>query len=141
MNWGVKIFLTLLTFIIVAVSTGIYMVSQDHDSLVDDNYYERGLSYDTQYDDKSNVQRLNAEPNFTIDETALRIRFTKGGNKGRIHFQRTADSSQDRWIDFETPGAEYMVPLVGFQPGKWKLLLQWESKGVSFLAEQNVMIP
>jgi hypothetical protein len=141
MNWGVKIFLTLLTFIIVAVSTGIYMVSQDHDSLVDDDYYEMGLSYDAQYEDKTNVNRLNADPDFILEDRALRIRFKEAGNKGKITFQRTADSSQDQQAEFDTPTSEYSVPVERLQAGKWKILLQWESKGVSFFVEENVMIP
>lgn len=141
MNWGVKIFITLLTFIIVAVSTGVYMVSQDHDSLVDDDYYEKGLSYDTEYKDKSNVQRLDAEPDIIVEGTALKIRFRQESNKGQIKLQRTADSSQDQLVEFEISDTEYILPLDNLQDGKWKILLQWESKGVSFLVEKNITIP
>lgn len=141
MNWGVKIFLTLLTFIIVAVSTGIYMVSQDHDSLVDDDYYEMGLSYDAQYEDKSNVQRLNAQPEIVVEDSRLQIRFKQEGNKGMIKFQRTADASQDLEVGFETPDTDYSLPLDKLQEGKWKVLLQWESKGESFLVEKNISLP
>src|SRR5690606_28906129 len=141
MNWGVKIFLILLTFIIVAVSTGIYMVSQDHDSLVDDYYYEMGLSYDAQYEGKTNVNCLNADPNFILEDSTLRIRIKEAGNKGQITFQRTADSSQDQQVKFDTPTGEYSIPVERLQAGKWKILLQWESKGVSFFVEENIMIP
>ena len=46
MNWGLKIVIGLATFIVFIVSMGIYMVSKDTDSLVDNDYYEKSLSYD-----------------------------------------------------------------------------------------------
>ena len=46
MNWGTKIIVALALFIALIVSFGIYMVSSDTDSLVAEDYYERGLNYD-----------------------------------------------------------------------------------------------
>jgi len=46
MNWGTKIVIALALFIALIVSFGVYMVSQDTDSLVAEDYYERGLNYD-----------------------------------------------------------------------------------------------
>ena len=46
MNWGVKITIALALFMVLIVSFGIYMVSNDTDTLVAEDYYERGLNYD-----------------------------------------------------------------------------------------------
>ena len=46
MNWGLKIVIALASFMVLIVSFGIYMVSQNTDSLVAEDYYERGLNYD-----------------------------------------------------------------------------------------------
>ena len=46
MNWGTKLALALALFIALIVSFGVYMVSNDADSLVAEDYYERGLNYD-----------------------------------------------------------------------------------------------
>lgn len=46
MNWGTKIAVALALFMVLIGSFGIYMVSQDTDSLVAEDYYERGLNYD-----------------------------------------------------------------------------------------------
>ena len=46
MSWGAKIVIALALFIALIVSFGIYMVSSDTDSLVAEDYYERGLNYD-----------------------------------------------------------------------------------------------
>lgn len=46
MNWGTKIVIALALFMALIVSFGVYMVSRDTDSLVAEDYYERGLNYD-----------------------------------------------------------------------------------------------
>lgn len=46
MNWGTKIVVALALFMALMVTFGIYMVSSDTDSLVAEDYYERGLNYD-----------------------------------------------------------------------------------------------
>ena len=46
MNWGTKIVIALASFMVLIVSFGVYMVSTDTDSLVAEDYYERGLNYD-----------------------------------------------------------------------------------------------
>lgn len=46
MNWGVKIVIALVSFMALIMSFGVYMVSKDTDSLVAEDYYERGLNYD-----------------------------------------------------------------------------------------------
>ncbi|MEC3881318.1 FixH family protein [Parapedobacter sp. 10938] len=46
MSWGIKIVIALASFMVLIVSFGIYMVSTDTDTLVAEDYYERGLNYD-----------------------------------------------------------------------------------------------
>ncbi|HWK99283.1 MAG TPA: FixH family protein [Parapedobacter sp.] len=46
MNWGIKIVIALASFMVLIVSFGVYMVSTDTDTLVAEDYYERGLNYD-----------------------------------------------------------------------------------------------
>jgi len=46
MNWGTKIAVSLALFMALIISFGIYMVCSDTDTLVADDYYERGLRFD-----------------------------------------------------------------------------------------------
>ena len=66
MNWGTKIVLGLGTFMIFIVCAAIYMVSNDTDTLEEDDYYEKGLSYDDVYDRKQNMQDDDAKPTIQI---------------------------------------------------------------------------
>jgi len=141
MNWGVKIFLTLLVFIIVAVSTGVYMVSQDHDSLVEDDYYEKGLTYDSEYDHKTNVEVYQAEPSIEVEGDKLVVSFQQAGNAGTIHLQRASDSSLDEEYQFSTQSKIYALPISDLSGGKWKVLINWEHNKTPFMHEEIFNIP
>lgn len=141
MNWGVKIFLTLLVFIIVAVSTGVYMVSQDHDSLVEDDYYEKGLTFDSEYDHKTNVDIFEAEPSIEVENNYLVISFQQHKNSGTIQLRRASDSSLDEAYRFSTDSKVYRLPISNLSSGKWKVLINWEHNKTSFMHEKTFNVP
>lgn len=141
MNWGAKIFITLVIFIVVAVGTGIYMVSQDHDTLIEDNYYEKGINYDSTYNQKTNVQELEAEPIISAKDNYLEIVFTESGNKGILNLQRTSDSSLDQQIPFSTEDSVLKLSTDNLSSGEWKIRISWEHNNTPFLFEKNIFIP
>lgn len=141
MNWGVKIFITLLIFMVVAVGTGIYMVSQDHDTLIEDNYYEKGINYDSTYNQKTNVRELKAEPSISVKDNYLQITFTESGNNGIINLQRTSDSSLDQQIPFTIDNKVLKIPTDNISNGEWKIQINWEHEDTPFLFEKNIFIP
>lgn len=117
------------------------MVSQDHDTLVEDDYYEKGLTFDSEYDRKTNVEKFNAKPEVNINNNYIEINFQQAGNKGTLNFQRTSDSSLDKQIPFSTNTRNYRLPIEGFSSGKWKILINWEQNNIPFLFEKNIYIP
>lgn len=141
MNWGVKIFVTLAIFIAVAVGTGIYMVSNDHDTLVEEDYYEKGITYDSEYDHKTNVETLDAKPEISIQGNLLIINFNQNSNKGTIDLQRPSDSSLDKRFPFSINEKSYSLPIESLTSGKWKVLINWEHNGTAFLHEKIIFIP
>jgi hypothetical protein len=141
MNWGVKIFITLLIFIIAAVSTGIYMVSNDNDTLIEDNYYEKGINYDSTYNQKTNVQELKAEPEITVKDNLLEIVFTENKNEGILTLQRTSDSSLDQQIPFSIEDNLLRLSTDNLSEGQWKIRITWEHNNMAFLFEKNIFMP
>lgn len=141
MNWGTKIFITLLIFMVAAVGTGIYMVSQDHDTLIEDNYYEKGINYDSTYNQKTNVQELKAEPTINAKDNYLEIVFTETGNKGILNLQRTSDSSLDQQIPFSTEDKVLKISTDNLSSGEWKIRINWEHNNTPFLFEKDIFIP
>lgn len=126
---------------VAAVGTGIYMVSQDHDTLIEDNYYEKGINFDSTYNQKTNVQELKAEPAINAKDNYLEIVFTETGNEGILNLQRTSDSSLDQQIPFSTEDKVLKISTDNLSNGEWKIRINWEHNNTSFLFEKDIFIP
>lgn len=141
MNWGVKILLTLITIVVVTVSVGIYMVSQDTDSLVEEGYYEKGLDYESIIEHQRNVETYNAQPEITLKDNYLEFLFKEENNKGEIILQRPSDQHLDQVIPFSTSDSKYTLSLKDFQKGAWEIQLSWEQNDIPFFFQKRIYIP
>lgn len=141
MNWGVKILLTLITIVVVTVSAGIYMVSQDTDSLVEDGYYEKGLDYESIIEHQRNVDAHDAQPEITVKDNYLEFLFKEGNNKGEIILKRPSDQNLDRVIPFSSTDSKYTLSLNGIQNGAWEIQLIWEQDTIPFFFQKRIYIP
>ena len=140
MNWGTKIFLALAVFMIGIVAAGVYMVSRNSDSLVENDYYERGINYDEVYLRRQNVQTHRARPSVSITGDALHVRFVHGGNTGDLLLRRASDQSQDVKIPFSVAGDVLQVPVRDLRAGAWDLQLIWQSGELAFQYEQKIYL-
>jgi len=117
------------------------MVSQDHDTLIEDNYYEKGINYDSTYNQKTNVQELKAEPEISAKDNYLEIVFTENRNKGILTLQRTSDSSLDQQIPFSTEDKVLKISTDKLSSGEWKIRINWDHNNTPFLFEKDIFIP
>ncbi|WP_164112862.1 MULTISPECIES: FixH family protein [Sphingobacterium] len=140
MNWGMKIVVGLGTFMLLIVSAGVYMVSKDTDTLVDDDYYERGLAYDDIYTRKQNTLDDGARPRLQLEGDTLSIFFIGNINKGELSFKRPSDGKLDLKIPFYTVSNVFKLPLSTFLKGNWILELNWESKERSYMDSQTLFL-
>jgi hypothetical protein len=141
MNWGIKILLTLITIVVVTVSVGIYMVSQDTDSLVEEGYYEKGLDYESVIDHQRNVDTYNAKPEITVKDNYLEFLFKQGNNKGEIILKRPSDQHLDTVIPFTSTDSKYTLSLKDFQKGAWEIQLTWKQNNIPFFFQKRIYIP
>lgn len=140
MNWGNKIIFGLASFILFIVGAGVYMVTKDSDTLIDDNYYENSLDYDKVYDSKQNLLNDNAKPKITIKNDTLYVQFVSTNNKGTLMFKRPSDGKLDKKILFLTLKSEYQLPVSSFTKGNWLLEISWEQAGKTYYHDQPIYI-
>lgn len=140
MNWGVKILLTLITIVVVTTGVGIYMVSQDTDSLVEDGYYEKGLDYESVIEHQRNVETYNAQPEITVKDNYLEFLFKEGNNKGQITLKRASDQHMDKVIPFSSTDSKYTLSLKDFQNGAWEVQLNWEQNNIPFYFQKRIYL-
>lgn len=140
MNWGMKIVVGLGTFMLLIASAGIYMVSKDTDTLVDDDYYEKSLLYDDVYDRKQNTVDDGVKPRLQLYGDTLAIIFVEAMNKGELSFKRPSDGTLDLKVPFYTASNVFKLPLSTFLKGNWTLEITWENKKRSYTDSQSLFL-
>ncbi len=140
MNWGLRIVVGLGTFMLLIMGAGIYMVSHDTDSLVDEDYYEKSLSYDDVYKRKQNVIDDDVKPKLQLDGDTLTIVFKGDINKGEVNFKRPSDGNLDLKVPFYTQSNTFRLPVSTFSKGNWTLEVVWEHNTRAYFDNQSLFI-
>lgn len=140
MNWGIKIIIGMAIAMAAVVATGVYMVSQDSDTLEEADYYEKGLSYDLAYNKKQNVVLNNAPIIVSVEQDSLSIAFADKINTGIIYFKRPSDSDLDKAVHFATAKSFYKISLKDFKKGLWHVAVDWKNKDTPYLQERSIYI-
>ncbi len=140
MNWGAKILLTLISIVVVTISVGIYMVSQDTDSLVEEGYYEKGLDYESVIDHKRNVALYDAQPEITIRNNHIEFLFKEKSNQGEIILKRPSNQYLDKIIPFMITEPKYTLSLRDIEKGVWEIQITWDSNEVPYYFQKRIYI-
>lgn len=140
MNWGTKIVVGLGSFILFIICAGVYMVTKNSDSLVDENYYENSLEYDKIYTSQQNLIDDAAKPKVTIGKDTLVIEFVTDNNKGNLTFKRPSDGDLDKIIPFSTRNSIFKLPISSFKKGNWSLEISWRQNEKTYLHHQPLYI-
>jgi len=136
-NWGKGIILGMGAFVIYTTAMGIYMFTQSPDDY-DHQYYEKGLAYDSVYNQKQAVVRDNVQPRITLQENEMQVSFIQPAN-GILHFERIAEPGIDKKITFRAAaGSELKIDLAKFKKGRWDLTFNWTNQGKKYQYYQKI---
>lgn len=115
-------------------------------NLVSKNYYNEELAYQQHIDKVQRLKVLQNEPRFNYLKTGqLSVQFPakwlEQPISGTLLFFRPSDSRLDRTLPLNI-GADGMqlIDVYGFQPGLWKIKLDWQMSGISYYAESSLVI-
>lgn len=141
MNWGTKIIIGMGTFMSFIVVLGVLMWRSETDALVENDYYEKGLEYNSAYALKEQVIKDHAAPEIKLSEGSLTIKF-KTQASGSLTLMRTSDKHLDKHLRFETDSLrELNLATAQLIKGQWRLILKWSnSAGTVYLDEREVML-
>jgi len=139
MTWGKRIVILLAAFVIFIGSMAVVMFMQPDEA--DNQYYEKGLAFNSDYTKEKQVVTDNAQPKILLAKQDIIISFIEPAT-GKLNFLRPADGKMDKTFVFTGNGNnEVNIPLNDIAPGRWKLILNWESMGKKYLFTQEVTIP
>lgn len=142
-NWGTGIFLFYTVFA-ASLFFQVFASTQFQHDLVEENYYEKDLAYQSRFDRMVNSQQ-NKKPlriNYSSVEKMVHFSFPTNGIpiNGNIRFYRANDGAKDVKLDIQTTADGTMsVPVSTFVPGRWKVEVEWERAGVQYYDSKNIM--
>ncbi|MCY1552773.1 hypothetical protein D9M68_891920 [compost metagenome] len=142
MNWGTKIILGMIAFMLFIIAMVAYMFSvHDNDALVAEDYYEKGINYDQDYNALQNTIKDQAEPIFKFSENQLIIQLKDTANY-ELKLLRPAAAKDDVKQKGSTVGDTnlILVDRHGMPKGLWLLELKWTSKGKDYLFKKSITL-
>lgn len=137
MNWGNKITLVFIGFVVLIIGMVVFSMQQEF-HMVEENYYEEEIAYQGKMEEIRNGHKWNGLVSVKQVGGNLALQF-EGAEKveGRIHFYRPADAD----LDFFVPISEELnIPIEKFQAGNWKVSFNWEAEGTKYFKEEQIFI-
>jgi len=142
MNWGTKIILGMITFMLFIIAMVIYMFHvHGRDALIEENYYEKGIDFNTEYNAKQNVVNDNAKPKITNTPNQLIIQL-KDSAQYQIVLMRASNSNDDFKLNGKTTGDSNIILIdkTKISKGMWFINLFWRSSNKDYLYKNNITL-
>lgn len=139
MNWGKGIITGMIIFMLFILSMCLYMFRMPADEY-DHQYYEKGLSFDKDYDREQQVSKDHARPMISQQGQALLLVF-KVPATGQIKLIRPSSQALDKVFPISSDAAgRACIDLKTVKAGRWQLILEWQSDHKSYLFHQEIDI-
>lgn len=145
MNWGYKILLVLILFVIgMGVMLGIALNTKNE--MIDSDYYAKEMVYQSKIDASNNTNALEEDVTVTCNEQQVQLTIPTTAiqdfDNGTIEFLRPSDQSLDTTFTLAlNDSGTQTFDNINFKKGKYLVRLQWQSQGIPYYFEQNLMIP
>lgn len=136
-----------LAFIAFAAFIGFFAVQAfTHKSrdLVDDNYYENELAFDSQKEEIRNYRSLQDEVNLSLQQPGVVITFPESISEvksGNIKFYRPDEKKYDREFALElNENHQQILSYDDFYNGLYEVSIHWEGTEKSYLFKKDLII-
>lgn len=143
MNWGTKILIVYVAFVVGIVFMVVKSSTQNTD-LVTTDYYAKELKYQDKIDEIQRVSALSAPVECTINNNALAILFPKdfAGKKlvGQAVLYCPSDEKKDIKKDFTILDEALELAIPAGIKGLYELHLSWQDGGVTYYFEKKIFI-
>jgi hypothetical protein len=144
-NWGTGIVIALL----IMMSAMLYLVSiavrQDFD-LVEKDYYQKSVNYQSQIDKINNVSKLEVPVKLILSEKAIQLDFPKLFQnellEGTIHLYSPVSEQNDLTLPIKLNATlSQSISVKNLPGGRYKVKLDWTSNDKPFYQELEIQLP
>lgn len=141
MNWGQKLVLAMILFMTFIVSLGVMMfMNEGNDELIEKNYYEKGLNYNSEYKAQQNVLIDSVSPLLEITQKGLSIAFKQPAHY-QLNCKKLSDANQDKIFKGETGDSKIIfIEADELGSGLWFLELHFQINGKSYLLNREIRL-
>lgn len=133
----------MIVFMLFIIGMVVYMFKiQDRDSLVEEDYYEKGINYDHEYEAKRNTLIDKAEPEISVRASELLIKL-KDGDTYQLKLLRPTSAKQDIFKEGELVGGNHtiIIDITKLEKGLWSLKLAWQNQqGKHYLYTKDITL-
>lgn len=137
MNWGNKITLVFIGFVILIITMVVFSMKQEF-HMVEENYYEEEIAYQGKMEEIKNGQDWAGNVSVKQNGNNLSLLFEGADQvEGKIKFFRPSDAD----LDFFVPlSSELNIPIEKFKAGNWKVSFTWKEGEKKYFKEEQVFI-
>lgn len=142
MNWGHKIALVIGLFV-VAMMTMVVIAFRQTNEMIDQNYYDKELKYQTFIDAGQRLSSVSTDRLVVIDSSGLYIKvpvsLATTFQDGTIEMLKVDDKSKDQNISFEVDNTgKFYLDKNKLVKGRYLLRIFWQSDGKSYYKEETL---
>lgn len=144
MNWGYKITIVIVVFIL-AICSMVYIASKQNNEMIDDNYYEKELAFQSLIDGANNLKAVSKQSIFSQDSEMVTITIPTGLysniSEGSIEFLRNDNQKMDlcRPLKPDSKGIQQLNKSLFIQ-GVYNARIKWTNNDSLYYFEQKIFI-
>jgi|SRR5690606_21050937 hypothetical protein len=144
MNWGHKITIVIVVFLVAMVSMVIVAYRQTND-MIDENYYTKELEYQKIIDARRNLLKVSDNNLISQGPDIVLVHLPVGTyeklESGTIEFLRPDDKSKDVFTALEWTGHNRIeIPKSQLHRGMYRARIKWSSGGIPFYKEETLFV-
>ena len=144
MNWGHKITIVIVLFLIGMLGM-VYLASIQNNEMIDDHYYQKELAYQDVIDASQNLVNLTSDNLVSQTMTEVMITLPVGTfeklEKGNIELLRIDSKSKDVQLPLEANGWNVRtISKNTLIKGMYKARIRWTSAGKEYYKEESVFV-
>jgi|GEM_PF-674446 len=142
--WPLGLTVFIIVFLLFSIGTVFWAFSRSED-LVDEDYYRKGIEFQTEIDIRSRTEKLPVKPALDYRNNRLFISFppelTPLLQGGSVRLYRASDKSLDKIypLDLNAEGM-FVIDAADLKHGNWELDLHWFMADLQYRIKQDVLI-
>lgn len=143
-NWGTGILISIIIFMVITISTVVFLMNQDVD-LVTSDYYDKGIQHQDQIDRVNRTNVMDEKVLINLESGFIRFVFPKEfaqkSLNGTVQFYRPSDSKKDFAVTISMDtSAQQLISTQSLEKGYWKVKLNWIQDSVEYYKESSFVI-